>query len=127
MAVRHSGPVTLINTRTPAPHTLSVQGRRCLPTSSGVSNMPRSGGIQYGDLLRRQLQIHRGVRVAVGLRTARAWDWDDDRGLRQHPREGELLRADAELGREGLEGRVLRAELARAADAAERGPRQERD
>jgi hypothetical protein len=65
--------------------------------------------------------------VGDGLGAAGAGDRDDDRGLGQHPGQGDLLGRDAVGVGYLLDGGVPAAELAGPGDAAERAPGQEGD
>src|SRR3954453_7419511 len=86
-----------------------------------------AGRVEALELLRLEPQLDRREAVGDGLRPPGSGDRDHHRRLGELPREGESLRRDAPLGGELREGAGGLAEIARAADAAERAPRQERD
>ena len=91
-------------------------GRRTAPAGRGSAR-----GVEPLHLLGGELELGRGGRVARGLGPRRARDRDDHRRGRQHPRQGDLLRADPAGVGDLLERREGGAQLAGLADPARAG------
>ena len=85
------------------------------------------GGGERGHFCHCERELGRPGRVLDARWSGGSRDRDDDWGEREFPGQGDLLRADAVVGRHLGESGVSVAQFRRVADATQRALRQERD